>query len=182
VLRCKDLTHYRSKPSTQPQHFGFLVHGNSASPPSHKRKIHGAMSVIGISLTDIVKGVKVSKDAATALKAGPEGARQQFEDAHAALSSLEQAAADLIRSTSSGNPPDAIYSDLLEGIRRFQASLQPYARRLRPNTQAKPWVAIKTKLHYAFDGAPKVQKHIVTSKPAVDAALLHTMRFAFESP
>jgi hypothetical protein len=101
VLRCKDLTHYRSKPSTQPQHFGFLVHGNSASPPSHKRKIHGAMSVIGISLTDIVKGVKVLKDAATALKAGPEGARQQFEDAHAAFSPLEQAAADLTPSTSS---------------------------------------------------------------------------------
>ena len=70
------------------------------------------MSVIGISPTDIVKGVKVVKDAATALTAGPEGARQQFEDAHSALSSLEQAAADFTKSTSSGNPPDAIYSDL----------------------------------------------------------------------
>jgi hypothetical protein len=87
--------------SFEAQHFGFLIHGNSASLPSHE--VQGAMSVVGISPTDIVKGVKILKDAATALKAGPEGARQQFADAHAALSSLEQAAADLTRCTSSGN-------------------------------------------------------------------------------
>ncbi|KAL1610465.1 hypothetical protein SLS60_002133 [Paraconiothyrium brasiliense] len=140
-------------------------------------KITKPVVVVGISPTDIVKSVKVLKDAATALTSGPEGARQQFQDAHAALSSLESAAADLtlMRSASSKNPPDAIYNDLLERERRFQASLQPYDRRLGLNNGTKPWLAIKRKLQYAFDGASKVQRHIIASKPGVDAAIFRTM-------
>jgi hypothetical protein len=136
------------------------------------------MSVIGISPTDIVKGAKALKDAATALTSGQEGAKQQFQDVHAALSSFEQAVTDLKRSAPSENPPDAVYTDLLERERGFQTSLQPYDRRLGPKSQARSWSTIKRKLQYAFDGEAKVQKHIITSKPGVDAALFHTMRSA----
>jgi hypothetical protein len=136
------------------------------------------MSVIGISPTDIVKGAKALKDAAIALTSGPEGAQQQFQDIHAALSSFEQAVTDLKRSVPSENPTDAVYTDLLERERRFQTSLQAYDRRLGPKSQARSWSTIKRKLQYAFDGEAKVQKHIINSKPGVDAALFHTMRSA----
>jgi hypothetical protein len=134
------------------------------------------MSVVGISPTDIIKGAKALKDAATALTAGQEGAKQQFQDAQAALSSFEQAVTEYKRSASSESPPDAVYNDLLERERRFQGSLQPYDRRLGPKSQARSWSTIKRKLQYAFDGEAKVQKHIITSKPGVDAALFHTIR------
>lgn len=137
------------------------------------------MSVIGISPTDIVKGVKTFKEAATALTSGPEGARQQYRDARETLSSLEEAVADLDQYSPSAAPAACIYSELLERERRFQATLKSYDPKLGRNSQARTWKSMKRKLQYAFDGASKVQKHIINSKPGVDAALFDTMRFVF---
>ncbi|KAI1629603.1 hypothetical protein EDD37DRAFT_617446 [Exophiala viscosa] len=133
------------------------------------------MSVIGISPTDIITVVKAFKDAATALTPGPDGARQQFHDAQAALSSLELMVAGLKGSIPPASSAATVYNDLLERERRFQVSLEPYGKRLGPKCGTKSWIAIKRKLQYAFSGAQKVQEHIISTKPGVDAALFHTL-------
>jgi hypothetical protein len=133
------------------------------------------MSVIGISPTDISKGVQVLKKGVTALGSGPSGARQQYREADAASTSLERAIADLSTSVDSTTEATTVYNAVLDRERRLQTTLQPYRATLGRNNSTNGVTAVKRKLQYAFDGASKVREHLSGGAPLIVAALFQTL-------
>ncbi len=138
------------------------------------------MSVIGISPSDIVGGLRVAKKAVSALKR-QDGAQDQYQttkqshdDLHAAVKALSEAC------SSSGEPSSTKLQQSLKHLEekqeRDQKNIQKYEAALGETSSPQKREGIGRKLKWAFQDDKQLRESDTRSRPALDAALLQTLQ------
>ena len=136
------------------------------------------MSVVGISPTDIVKGIQFGRKTIRATGEGSAGSRalyrRDIDAIRARVRSLES-----LTSASEGASSAALdlYVATLNDDRCLQESLSVYDDALGPYAASGRRHGIRRKLQYAFSEATKVQEHNGTSGPKIDAVMLQMMLY-----
>ncbi|OAP60419.1 hypothetical protein AYL99_05421 [Fonsecaea erecta] len=138
------------------------------------------MSVIGISPSDIVGGVRVATKAIGALKSGT-GAQAQYQESKQSHDELHTAAQALSATFSSLDVPSAAslgqsFDQLLKTHQLRQKDMQKYEEALGQGSSSKKTRGIPQKLRWVFHGDKELRESDARNRPAVDAAILRTLQ------
>jgi hypothetical protein len=138
------------------------------------------MSVIGISPTDIVGGVRLANKAVSALRKR-DGAEERYqssaqnhENFYSTIKALHDAC-DPDASSEAASQHRLLEDILREGQRLKKQSLR-YEKALGRHATADKWTRVRTKLDWAFRGEIDTHESYTRSRPNVDGAVLGTLK------
>jgi hypothetical protein len=139
------------------------------------------MAAPAFGVGDIVKAAKLTYDGVGALREDEDGARAHFQQATTAIAHRTRAVEDLIsdlRTNTSGPNQAALeaYAPLLAQDSALQTRIARFGPSLGRGSKTGLHHDIGRKLKFHFEDDKQIREHYERTRPAVDAALLQTLR------
>lgn len=139
------------------------------------------MAAPGLGVGDIAKVVKLTYDGIGAVREDEDGARAHFQQTTTALAYRTRAVEDLIsdvKANATGSSQAALdaYAPLLQGDSALQTKIARFGPSLGRGSKKGLHHGVGRKLKFHFEDDKQVREHYERTRPAVDAAVLQTMR------
>lgn len=172
-----------------------LHYSDQQTTRAHTHLLRCAMSIVGISPSDIAAGIKVGHKAVKAVGEGENGSRARYQhskraiahrvravqDCFDAIASSSSSLSSTSPSSSSPSHRDDLHRLLSDADQTFLAAQCSYQESLGHGSPKGTAHGVIRKLKYAFDGDAKVTQHLEDSRPFIDAALFRVLQAHHES-
>jgi hypothetical protein len=145
-------------------------------------RLQRRMAAPALGVGDIAKALKLTYDGARALREDKDGARAHFQQATTALAhrtrAVEHLVSDLQASTTASNQAALdTYAPLLAEDTALQTKIAQFGPSLGRGAKTGLHHGIGRKLKYHFEDDKQIREHYERTRPAVDAAVLQTLRY-----